>query len=408
MPGSEQIPAETPEQRWLTAGVGGIGLASLLADLGHEVPTALLPSFLTSTLGASPAALGLIEGVSDGLAGAARFVGGPIADDSNRRRSAAVGGYTATAVLSGLVGAASSVWQVGVLRAGAWAARGLRVPSRNALLADAVPATAYGRAYGFERMMDNLGAVGGPLLALALVSTLGVRDAILLSIIPGLLAALAILHAIRHTPRSSARERRPLRVHVRPVLRGRLGRTLTAVGVFELGNVAATLMILRATDLLDQSRGHQRAVALALVLYALYNLAATLASIPAGRAGDRRGHTVVLAAGVGAFLLAYIGLAATGNSLALLAACFVLAGVAIGLVETAEHASVAGLAPDHLRGSAFGLLAAVQSFGNLGASAIAGLLWSLTSAPVAFGYAALLMAGALLLLTQAAAHHATR
>src|SRR5215217_7909163 len=111
--------------RWMTGGVGGIGTASLLADLGHEVPTALLPSFLTSTLGAPASALGLIEGVSDGLAGAARLAGGALADDPERRRTAAVGGYTATAVLSSLVGAASSVWQVGLLRAGAWTARGL-------------------------------------------------------------------------------------------------------------------------------------------------------------------------------------------------------------------------------------------------------------------------------------------
>jgi MFS family permease len=101
-----------------------------------------------------------------------------------------VGGYTTTAILSGLIGAATAVWQVGVLRVGAWAARGLRVPARNALLADIVPASVYGRAYGFERAMDNVGAIAGPQLALALV---GVRTAIALSIIPGLLAALAIL-----------------------------------------------------------------------------------------------------------------------------------------------------------------------------------------------------------------------
>lgn len=165
---------------------GRIGSASLLADIGHEVPTALLPSLLTSTLGAPAAALGVIEGISDGLAGAARFAGGALADDPQRRRTSALAGYGATAVLSGLIGTATATWQVAVLRAGAWTARGLRVPARNALLADVVPAEAYGRAYGFERAMDNLGAVGGPLLALGLVSAFGVRTAILLSIIPGL------------------------------------------------------------------------------------------------------------------------------------------------------------------------------------------------------------------------------
>ena len=87
------------EERWLTPGVGAIGSASLLADLGHEIPTALLPSFLTSTLGAPAAALGAIEGVADGLAGAARFAGGALADEPHRRRDTAVVGYTATAVV---------------------------------------------------------------------------------------------------------------------------------------------------------------------------------------------------------------------------------------------------------------------------------------------------------------------
>lgn len=380
---------------WLTPGVRGVGSASLLADLGHEVPTALLPSFLTSTLGAPAAALGLIEGVADGLAGAARFGGGALADDPRRRRATAVGGYATTAVLSALIGTAASVWQVGVLRAGAWAARGLRVPARNALLADVVPASAYGRAYGFERAMDNLGAIGGPVLAVALVALVGVRGAILLSVIPGLLAVAAIVYAIRRIARPAEVERPPLRIRVRPVLRGRLGRLMGGIGLFELGNVAATLLILRATELLEPGRGQDSAAQVALLLYVAYNAAATLTSVPAGRLGDRRGMVGVLFGGVVAFALAYSAFAAVGPSIPALAGCFVLAGIGIGCVETAEHGAVATLAPEGLRGSAFGLLAAVQSFGNLVASAAAGLLWTLISPGVAFGYAAVLMGLAL-------------
>ena len=189
--------AEEQTERWLTPGVRGIGAATLLADLGHEIPTSLLPSLLTGTLGAPAAALGVIEGVADGLAGAARFAGGALADDPQRRRSDRRRRLHATAVLSGLIGVATSVWQVAVLRSGAWAARGLRVPARNALLADVVPAAAYGRAYGFERAMDNLGAILGPLLASLLVAASASARAILLSIIPGLLAVGAIVYAIR-------------------------------------------------------------------------------------------------------------------------------------------------------------------------------------------------------------------
>lgn len=383
--------ARAGDSTWLTPGVRGIGAASFLADLGHEVPTALLPSLLTVTLGAPASALGLIEGVSDGLAGAAKLGGGALADDPERRRLVAVGGYASTAILSGLIGTAGSALQVGILRAGAWTARGLRVPSRNALLADVVPASAYGRAYGFERAMDNLGAIGGPLLALGLVAAFGTRTAILVSIIPGLLAALAIIYAIRNTGRPRQRERQPIRVRVRPVPRGRLGGLMVGVAFFEVGNIAATLMILRATDLLQPGRGHDSAVQVALLLYVAYNTAATVASIPAGRFGDRRGLVRVLAGGVGCFALAYLVLAVTSAAIPLLLLGFVLAGVAIGCVETAEHAAVATLASEELRGSAFGLLAAVQSFGNFIASAVAGLLYAAVSPSAAFIFATSLM-----------------
>jgi MFS family permease len=154
------------------------------------------------------------------------------------------------------------------------------------------------------------------------------------------------------------------------------------------GNVAATLLILRATELFEPGRSHDSAVQLALVLYASYNAAATVASIPAGRIADRFGNTHVLVAGVALFALAYFGLALSGPSFLGLGACFLAAGVAIVCAETAEHAAVANLAPEGLRGSAFGLLAALQSAGNLAASAIAGVLWTLVSPAPAFVYAA--------------------
>ncbi|MGP3980574.1 MFS transporter [Streptomyces sp. KR80] len=398
------------EARWLTPGVRGIGSASFLADVGHEIPTALLPSLLTSTLGAPAAVLGTIEGVSDALAGAARFGGGVLADDPARRRKVAVGGYATTAVLGAATAGATAVWQVGVLRAAAWTARGLRVPARNALLADIVPAKAYGRAYGFERMMDNLGAIFGPLLALALVATVGVQWAIGLSVIPGLLAAGAIVYAIRHTPRPASRDKVPLKIRIRPVLRGDLGRLMAAVAAFEVGNVAATLLILRATDLLAPSRGMQAATTIALGLYTAYNIAATIASVPAGRLADRlgaRGPVLVLAGGVAAFAAAYGMFAVTGAVVAVLAVPFVLAGVGIGAVETAQHSAVAALAPADLRGSAFGLLATVQSLGNLTASTVAGVLWSTVSPTAAFGYLAAWMALALAGLLAVARRPAT-
>ncbi len=381
-----QAPGE--DERWFTRSVAAIGGASFFADLGYEIPTSLLPSFLTSTLGAPAAALGLIEGVADGLGGVSRLAGGAIADDPGRRRKTAVGGYTVTALLGGAIGLATAVWQVGALRVSAWVARGLRAPSRSALLAEAVSEGTYGRAFGYERAMDNLGAIGGPLLAIALVALVGIRTAILVSIVPGLLAALAILIGIRAIAKPKRGERRPLRLKVRPVLHGRLGRLFLAVTAFELGNVAATLLILRATDLLQPGHGRHSAVQIALGLYAGYNLAAVVASFLGGRLSDRRGMMLVFGLGAAAFAVGYAGLAVTGSSIVLIAVFFAFAGIGIGFAETAESAAVAGLAPEELVGSAFGLLATVQSFGNFAASAIAGGLWTLVSPRAAFAYLA--------------------
>jgi hypothetical protein len=123
-PTSERTSDEVPT--WLTPGVRGIGLASFLADAGHEIPTSLFPSLLITMLGTSAAVLGLVEGLADGLAGLARLAGGPLADDVARRHRTAIGGYTSTAILSALIGAATAVWQVALLRMAAWASRGLR------------------------------------------------------------------------------------------------------------------------------------------------------------------------------------------------------------------------------------------------------------------------------------------
>jgi MFS family permease len=263
------------------------------------------------------------------------------------------------------------------------------------LLADIVPASVYGRAYGFERAMDNLGAIAGPLLALVLVGLVGVRTAIALSIIPGLLAALAIVYAIRHAPprRTTPTATAPA---AHPAGADRTAGPTHGRGVgLRVRQCGRHPVDPAASELLAPGRGQDRATQLALGLYVAHNLAATVASIPAGRLGDRRSPVLVLALGVGLFGLAYAGFAAGGTSVLALAPWFLAAGVAIGCVETAEHAAVAALAPVELRGSAFGLLAGVQSFGNLAASATAGLLWTAVSPQVAFGYLVVWMGVAL-------------
>jgi MFS family permease len=176
---------------------------------------------------------------------------------------------------------------------------------------------------------------------------------------------------------------------------------MAGITAFEVGNVAATLLILRATELLERTRSHGAAVEIALGLYVAYNVAATLASFPAGQVADRLGATRVLLVGVALFGLAYDGFAIDTGSVPLLGGWFLIAGLAIGCVETAEHTAVANDAPLELRGSAFGLLAGVQSLGNLAASAVAGIIWTTVSSTAALIYITAWMVVAVAMIARA-------
>jgi MFS family permease len=383
--------------RWLTPGIGAVGVASFFSDAGHEVTTSVLPAFLTSTLGASAAALGVIEGISDALIGAMKLIGGPWANDPQRRARITSGGYLGTAVATGAIGAAVTVWQVGALRAIAWLSRGLRSPARDALLASLSPSSAHGRAFGLERAGDNLGAVAGPLLAAGLVAWIGVRPTLYLAAIPGLLAAVAIIVAAREARRcprsvdgSVAR-----RLDLRALRDAGTLRALVPVLLFEFGNLATTLLILRVTQLLTSpQRSVAAATTAAILIYAGHNVVATFASLVAGRWFDRAGPRVVFMTGAAVYVVAYCAFAVGPHSAVVVALAFAAAGAGIGFAEPTESAVVAQLLPDRLRGSGFGVLGAVQATGDLVATVIAGLLYTLISPAVAFGYAAAWMLAA--------------
>ena len=350
--------------------------------------TAVLPSFVTHTLGGSAGALGLIEGISDGLAGVAKLAGGSAANDERRRRELAAGGYVVTGIATAAIGAATAVWQAGILRATAWIARGARGPAKNALLASLAPPDAYGRAFGYERTMDHLGAVVGPLLAAGLVATIGVRHTIYLSVIPGVLAALAIVAAAREASGRGEAIRRRIHLELGALREAGMVRALAPVTLFELGNCATTLLILRATGLLHPGRSITDAAAVAVLLFAAHNLVGSALSYPSGRVVDRRGPRVVFGGGLLLFGLAYIGLSLTVHAWPVLLAFFALAGAGMGLTDTAESALVARLLPDELRGSGFGMLGGIQSLGDFVSSAVVGLVWSVVSPSAAFIVAA--------------------
>ncbi|XAS77157.1 MFS transporter [Dermatophilaceae bacterium Sec6.4] len=387
-----------PGTSWASRGVFGVGAASLFSDSGHEMVTAVLPTFITSTLHAGPAALGAIDGVADALTGLSKLAGGPLANDRTRRIKLASSGYLGTAIATAAIGLAMTVWQVAILRALAWVSRGIRSPARDMMLTDLAREEGYGRAFGLERAGDNAGAIVGPLLAAGLVTVLGLRHTILLAFIPGALAAVAITIAGREARRTVAdpTARETLSFNLRELRRAGLGQVLTPVALFEFGNLATTLLILRATDLLHtDARSLTAATSLAILLYAAHNAAATVASLGGGQLADRINPRVVFAAGAATYVLSYLLFAVDEHAWPLVLLAFLLSGVGIGLAETAESTVVARGLPARLRANGFGVLGLTQSLGDLVATVVVGVLWSLVSPTVAFCYAAAWMLASL-------------
>ena len=391
--GQRPLRGESRRPFWVSGGVASVGAASFFSDAGHEIATAVLPSFLTSVLRGSAGVLGVIEGLSDALLGVAKLVAGPLADNPAQRVRIARGGYLLTGVFTAAIGLSAAVWQAGVLRAAAWVARGARVPARDALLASLAPQDAYGRAFGVERAGDNLGAVAGPLLAALLVAVVGIRHSFYFALLPGVGAALAISVAAARAPRVATAGRGPARLELGGLRRAGLLGPLLPVAMFELGNVTTTLLILRATGLLHHGgRSLTAAASLAILIYAAHNLVATVTALLGGgwvdRGGPQRGPRRVFATGAAVYVVAYGGFALGVRAWPALLAVFCLAGAGIGLAETAESALVAHLLPDRLRGSGFGLLGGVQSAGDLLSSAVVGVLYAAVSPTAGFAYAA--------------------
>src|SRR5438477_8095093 len=186
---------------WLNRTVLGVGLTSLFSDWSHETATAVLPAFL-AVVGAGPAWLGVIEGISDGLSSFAKLAAGHYTDRLKHRKPLAVFGYAFTAIATASFGVASHALQVLAGRSAAWLGRGVRSPAKKALLAADVPPGAYGRAFGLERLMDTLGAILGPLTALWILQATNhsYRQVFLWTLLPGLVAVLCFWLLVRERP----------------------------------------------------------------------------------------------------------------------------------------------------------------------------------------------------------------
>lgn len=383
-----------------------MGLTSLLSDVSHEMATAVLPGFLTA-MGISAAALGLIEGVADGVASFVKLASGWLSDRAGHRKPIAVGGYFVTGSSTALFALAAGWPLVLFGRALGWAGRGVRSPARNAILAASVPAESRGRAFGFERAGDTVGAILGPLIAVALLECFQAhaanplapfRTIFFLTLIPGLACGIVFSLLVREkrVPGTSQKFFSALRE-----LPKSFRRFLVGVGVFGMGDFAHTLMILAATQLLLPAHGMARAAEIAALLYVGHNVIYAAASYPVGALSDRIGRRGLLAAGYVVGALAAVGLVAAFawrlTSVAYLAIVFAVGGFYMAFEEALEGTFTADIVEPEVRGTAYGLLGAVNGGGDVAASVVVGGLWTLVSPTAAFAYAAVAMlAGAVL------------
>jgi MFS family permease len=362
----------------------------------------LLPALIVFILGSSPASLGVIEGVAIGLAAVARFTGGAIVHHEGRRRVASVTGYGILTLCTSAMGVAAATGQAAVLRAGAWVAGGFRTVATPLDVYEKAGGARLGRAFGADRATEYLGAGAGAALAVLLVATVDIRAAIVLAAIPGLLAVVLAWRERRDPQWSQPPQVPSLAQAMRELGRGPLRWTLAGLATLEAANITLSLLVLRATYLFEEQRSVTSAVIIALVLFIGYRLAAALAASAGGRAIDRHGPLPWLGAASITLLAAYVVFAESSGGIGSIAIAFVLAGLAIGVIETGEAVAVAAAAPAHARGLAFGTLAVLQSAGRVFASVAAGVAWTLISPSAGIVITGPLLVACPLLLLRAA------
>ena len=387
---------------WLNRNVWALAVTSFLSDLGHETATAALPSFLAA-LGAPPVTLGAIEGIADAASSSVKLLTGWISDRVGRRKPFVVAGYLITGVSTGVYALANSWVAILGARTVGWISRGARGPLRDVILTQSVPAEARGRAFGFHRAGDTVGAVLGPLFAAAALPWLASRFdgrptdpfrwVFQLSVIPGVLSGLVVWAFV--TERVGARPNVPRFLATLRGLPRAFRRYLVGVGIFGAGDFAHTLLIMGAAHVLAPSHGPMKAAAMGALLFVVHNVLYAVTPFPVGWLSDRIGRRGLLALGygVGAVMAISAGIVfARGiDDIGVLAGVFALAGIVAGVEDTLEGAATADFAPEETRGTAFGVLGLVNGAGDLVSSLVVGALW-LANPLLGFGYAALMMA----------------
>jgi MFS family permease len=363
----------------LPRGIWALGLVSAFMDIASEMIHGLLPAFVVTVIGANATSLGLVEGAGEGLALITRVFSGYLSDRLQRRKGLIVAGYLLGALSKPLFAVAGSLGLVFAARALDRFGKGLRGAPRDALIADLAPLHQWGSAYGLRQALDSLGAVIGPLLAIAIMTVTAdsYRAVFWLAGLPGAVAVTILALGV-HEPagRTYAPARLPINAGDMRRLKRAYWRVLAVGVVFSLARFSEGFLMLRAG-----TAGFSPAFV--PVVLVILSLVYALAAYPAGRLSDRIGRMRLLVAGLISLIIADLILAgATGP--ARVAAGAALWGLHLAFTQGVFSALIADTSAAAVRGTAFGVYGLVTGIAVLLASVVAGWLWDRLGAPATF------------------------
>jgi len=361
-------------------GVWMLGFVSLFMDVSSELIHSLLPVFMVTSLGATALMVGVVEGVAEATALIVKVFSGTISDWLGKRKGLTVLGYGLGALSKPIFALALTVHWVFIARFMDRIGKGIRGAPRDALIADLTPPEIRGAAYGLRQSLDTVGAFLGPLLAIALMLAWAgdFRTVFWFAVIPAVLAVLILIFGV-HEPgagRAHARPASPVQWRTLSEFGGAYWWVVVAGGVFTLARFSEAFLILRAQQL-------GLADTFAPLVLVIMNVVYAVSAYPSGRLADRMSHKKLLAAGLAVLILSDLVLAQAQGLVAVVAGV-ALWGLHMGLTQGLLATMVAGAAPAHLRGTAFGFFNLVSGVAMLIASVLAGLLWDELGAATTF------------------------
>lgn len=387
----------------LPGNVRVLGVASLLNDVASEMIFPLLPGFLLTLSGGNKFYLGIIEGLADSVASLLKLWSGGWSDRAGRRKGFVVFGYSLAALVRPWIGTIGATWQLAMIRVGDRIGKGIRTSPRDALIADSCSPDLRGRAFGFHRAMDHLGAAIGPLLATTFLWFWPgeIRTLFLLTLIPGLIVVGLVVFGLKESkpskaypaggasdPTSPPKQRVVLTL---APFDGNFRLFLIALLIFSLGNSSDAFLLLRAEEL-----GVPKI--LLPVLWCLFHILKSSGNLWCGAGVDKFGPKPFILIGWFVYAVIYLLFAVATNAWQVWA---IFLGYALfyGLTEPAEKTLVAALASPERKGLAFGWFNFAIGVSTLPASLLFGFLYQSYGPLVAFGTGAALALVASLLVS---------